>query len=179
MRYAGVIKNDVVNGQGVCVSFWTQYCPHHCEGCHNPQTWSKDGGYELPDDYIDKIIGYLRENGVHRNLSILGGEPLCEYNYKIVYDLLKAVKEKYPDTKVFVWTGSTFNDVISSFPKIIKYIDILVDGQFELNKRDITLPLRGSSNQRIIDVKGVVKQVRRGIEYLSYSGHAPINYTEY
>ena len=87
MKYAGIIENDTVDiDNGIAVSFWCQFCPHHCEGCHNPETWDKQGGYELPKDYIQQIIGLLKKNGIHRDLSILGGEPLCDANIQTVYD---------------------------------------------------------------------------------------------
>jgi anaerobic ribonucleoside-triphosphate reductase activating protein len=77
MRYAGIIKNDIAAGEGVNLTFFVQGCPFHCEGCHNPQTWAFDGGKEFTNDTLIEIINGLRANGVHRNLSIMGGEPLC------------------------------------------------------------------------------------------------------
>lgn len=159
MRYAGIIENDTVDiNKGISVSFWCQFCPHHCEGCHNPETWDKEGGYELPEDYIQQIIGLLKKNGIRRNLSILGGEPLCDFNIQIVYDLVKTVKEKDDSVRVFVWTGGIFEELKKTYPDIFRYIDILVDGPFLLKERDITLPLRGSNNQRVIDVSKSLKE---------------------
>lgn len=153
MKYAGVINDDIVNGRGVCVSFWVQGCPHHCPGCHNPETWERDGGYELPPDYIPRIEKLLKKNGIRRNLSILGGEPLCNDNIAIVFDLLMVVKYDMPWTKTFVWTGGKFEALKLVYPSTMKLIDVLIDGPFDITKRDITLPLRGSPNQRIIDVQ--------------------------
>lgn len=159
MRYAGIIENDTVDiDKGIAVSFWCQFCPHHCEGCHNPETWDKEGGYELPEDYIQQIIGLLKKNGIHRDLSILGGEPLCDFNIQIVYDLVKTVKEKDDSVRVFVWTGGIFKKLKETYQDIFRYIDILVDGSFLLKERDITLPLRGSNNQRVIDVSKSLKE---------------------
>ena len=94
MKYAGIINNDVVNGKGVCVSFWSQGCPHRCPGCHNPQTWEFDKGIEGDDDeVVDHIIEMLRKNGVKRNLSILGGEPLCNANYILHINSLTALEK--------------------------------------------------------------------------------------
>lgn len=153
MKYAGVINDDIVNGRGVCVSFWVQGCSHHCQGCHNPETWDKDGGYELPPDYIPCIEKLLKKNGIRRNLSILGGEPLCNDNIAIVFDLLMVVKYDMPWTKTFVWTGGKFEALKLVYPSTMKLIDVLIDGPFDITQRDITLPLRGSPNQRIIDVQ--------------------------
>ena len=157
MKYAGIINDDIVNGKGICISFWVSGCPHHCEGCHNPETWDKNYGYDLPDDYIQRIEKLLTKNGIKRNLSILGGEPLCLDNIAIVFDLLMIVKIDMPDTKTFVWTGGKYEDLLEWFPMVFKYIDVLVDGEFDITKRDITLPLRGSPNQRIIDVQASLK----------------------
>ena len=157
MKYAGVINDDIVNGRGVCVSFWVQGCPHHCPGCHNPETWDKDGGYELPPDYIPRIEKLLKKNGIRRNLSILGGEPLCNDNVSIVFALLLSVKHDMPWTKTFVWTGGKFETLKLAYPSTMKLIDVLIDGPFDITQRDITLPLRGSPNQRIIDVQQSLK----------------------
>lgn len=148
IRIADINKNDVINGQGICVSVWTQGCPHHCKGCHNPESWSFSGGYEVDEnEIIEKILQYLVENGVQRNLSILGGEPLCIENINFTITLLAKAKEKYPSIKTFVWTGYC----MEKFSKeILENIDVLIDGPFILEERDITLKLRGSKNQRIL-----------------------------
>ena len=155
-RYAGIIANDIVDSdKGVCVSFWTQFCPHRCKGCHNPETWSKDGGKPLPENYIEKVMNYIEENGIERNLSILGGEPLAECNREIILPLLKAVKEKHKNCLVYLWSGYVWEDIIDQplVRDIMKYVDVLIDGPFIQEKRDISLFLRGSDNQRVIDVQ--------------------------
>lgn len=129
---------------------------HFCKGCHNPDTWDIDGGMELPDNYIEYIIELLTKNGIHRNFSILGGEPLMLTNTSIVNNIVKAVRKQLPDTKIFLWTGFTYEELLkrkeSITNSILDTIDILIDGKFELDKRDITLWLRGSPNQRVIDI---------------------------
>lgn len=156
MRYAGIKPNDIVDGEGVCVSFWTQGCPHKCLGCHNPETWDFEGGYE-DEDYslLTLILKLINKNGVQRNLSILGGEPLCQQNIKFVEVLIKKAKEQYPDIKIFLWTGYSIDKIKSKeMDTILALTDVIVDGPFVLNKRDLTLKLRGSSNQRVL-YKGV------------------------
>lgn len=154
MKIAGLIRNDVVNGYDVCVSVWVQGCPFHCDGCHNPQTWSFGAGIEVEEDvFIKDVIAAIGENGVQRNLSLLGGEPLCEQNYPFVEKLIKTVKNVSPNTKVFIWTGYEWENLTQDQLNVASLANTLVDGQFELKNRDITLPFRGSSNQRIIDVK--------------------------
>ena len=148
IRIADINKNDVINGQGVCVSVWTQGCPHHCKGCHNPESWNFSGGYEVDEnEIIEKILQFLVENGVQRNLSILGGEPLCIENIDFTITLLAKAKEKYPSIKTFVWTGYRMEEFSK---EVLENIDVLIDGPFILEERDITLKLRGSKNQRIL-----------------------------
>ena len=111
-RYAGIIEDDFVDSDdGISVSFWVQGCPFHCPGCHNPQTWDYNGGQKLPPDFKEQILAALNKNGVKRNLSILGGEPMCEQNIELVHSLLSFIKFKLPDTKVYLWTGFTLEDL--------------------------------------------------------------------
>lgn len=155
MRYAGIIENDVVNGEGVCLSIFTQGCPHRCKGCFNSETWNFNGGIEVEDmdKFIKDTVIKIRENGVHRNLSILGGEPLCEENRHFVSLLVGVAKEAYPDIKIFLWTGYNIedlpkNDAIIQF--ILENVDVVIDGPYIDEERDITLKWRGSKNQRIL-----------------------------
>ncbi len=151
IRIADIITNDVINGQGICTSVWLQGCPHHCPGCHNPEAWNFDGGTLYDQDMVTfKILKIMRKNGIQRNLSILGGEPLCPQNAEFVRVLCAAARYMYPDIKIFCWTGYNLEDI---HPIFLKDIDVLIDGKFELDKRDVSLPLRGSSNQRIIHLK--------------------------
>ena len=101
-RYAKITFNDIVDGEGICVSFWTQGCPFRCPGCHNPDTWDFNGGVEIPSDIKGQIIKALSANGVQRNFSVLGGEPLCEENLDLVHSLIMAVRIAYPEIKIFV-----------------------------------------------------------------------------
>ena len=152
MRYAGIIENDVVNGEGICLSYWTQGCPHKCEGCHNPETWNFNCGKEdSKENILNKILTLLNKNNIHRNLSILGGEPLCDENIDFTMEILKQVKQKYPSIKTFVWTGYTYEELCKLYKNIIfDNIDVLIDGKYDKNQRDITLKLRGSKNQRVL-----------------------------
>ena len=157
MKYAGIIKNDVAAGKGVCVTFFVQGCDTHCPGCHNPETWDFDGGYEFTQDTINSIINALNANGVQRNLCIMGGEPLHERNQFLVQLLIQEIKKVYPDIKIYLWTGYVYEDLIEKHEKILQNIlqeiDVLIDGPFIKEQRDITLAMRGSRNQRIINLK--------------------------
>lgn len=154
MRYADIIYNDIVAGDGLCVSFYTQGCPHHCPGCHNPETWSFDGGKEFKPDLINDILKGLTAQDIERSFCILGGEPLCGENLFLTTLLVKTVKEQKPDTKIYIWTGYTYEELIKSTSPhmkiILDNIDVLIDGPFIQEERDITLALRGSKNQRIL-----------------------------
>lgn len=156
MRIAGLKLNDCVDGDGISVSLWTQGCPHRCPGCHNPETWDYEGGYE-DNEIRGKIIKALSANGIQRNFSILGGEPLCSQNKEDVLSILTCVKVAYPNIKIFLWTGYSYEDLLDrndeQINAILNQVDILIDGPFVQEKRDLTLYLRGSSNQRVINLQ--------------------------
>ena len=156
MRYAGLKENDIVDGEGICVSLWTQGCPHRCPGCHNPETWDYNGGMEIDmGELTTKVIQAIEKNGVKRNLSILGGEPLCPHNIDFVISLVNIVRTLFPYIKIFIWTGYRLEDLREKYQKsLFDKIDVLIDGPFELSQRDITLKLRGSKNQRVL-YKGI------------------------
>ena len=159
MKYAALKKNDIANAPGICVSFYTQGCPHRCPGCHNPDTWSFDGGKEFTPEVMNELLEALEANGVHRNLCILGGEPLCQENLFLTSLICQTVREKNPTVKIYIWTGYTIEELRENItnPKINNilngtYADVLIDGRFEIDKKDLNLEMRGSSNQRIIQL---------------------------
>lgn len=152
MRYAGIIKNDFSAAPGVSVTFYTQGCPHHCFGCHNPETWDFEGGKEFTPEVIDEILEALTANNIMRSLAIQGGEPLCVENEFLTLLIVKTVKEKFPDVKIYIWTGYYFNSLPNTpyIKQILELTDCLIDGPYIEDERDITLPMRGSRNQNII-----------------------------
>lgn len=160
IRFSGLKLNDATNcDEGIVVSLWVQGCPHHCPGCHNPETWDFKGGYETKtQEIIDKIIQAISANGITRNFSILGGEPLCPENLSFVEEVIIKIRDSYPDIKIFLWTGYTLEYLKEQkeqrIESILSRIDILIDGPFILAQRNITLPLRGSENQRVL-YKGI------------------------
>lgn len=149
MRYAGLIENDIVDSDdGICVSLWMQGCPHHCKGCHNPETWDFNGGIEIDrEKLVENVINSLTQNGVNRNFSILGGEPLAEENLEDTLYIINHIRNKFPKIKIYLWTGYTIENLKI---KDLKKIDVIIDGLYDEKLRDISLPLRGSSNQRIL-----------------------------
>ena len=150
-KYNAIIKNDVVNGSGVCVSFFVQGCPHHCKGCFNPETWDFEGGQPYTEKTKKEIIKAIGANGIQRNFSILGGEPLAGKNIEMTKDIVKTIRNIYPNIKIFLWTGYDFEDSSQDmdFFEILQYIDVVIDGKFIEELKDLNLKLRGSSNQRI------------------------------
>ena len=154
MRYANIIENDIVDSiSGINVSFWCQGCLFHCPHCHNPQTWDLNGGQELPSDYKEIILELLHKNKVDRGLSILGGEPLLEDNRQIVSDLIDYIKDKSPNTIIYLWSGFTYKQLKKSkdlrLKNILNKVDYLIDGRYEEDKKDLKLKMRGSSNQNV------------------------------
>ena len=109
MKYNTIKYNDVANAPGVAVSVYLQGCPHHCYNCFNPETWALDGGLEFTQDTLNDIVKGLTAFGVHRSLCILGGEPLCEENAFTTLLIIKTVKEKLPDTKIYIWSGYLYD----------------------------------------------------------------------
>lgn len=147
MRIADIKYPDVANGKGVRVSLFVQGCNRHCKGCFNEETWDFKGGRQFTDKDREKIFEYLSYSWVS-GLSVLGGEPL-EQSEELKL-LLKEVKEKHPNKDIWMWTGYKYEEVKDR--PILKYVDVLVDGAFVEDKKDLDLLFRGSSNQRIINL---------------------------
>ena len=155
MRFSKIKDNDIANGEGIVMSLWTQGCPHHCKGCFNMETWDFYGGQEFKEEDKEYILQNIDKNNIKRNLSILGGEPLCEQNIQGVINLCKEFKDRYPEKMVYVWTGYVLEEFNEIQSLLLDYIDVLVDGKFELENKDLSLKLRGSTNQRIIDINSI------------------------
>ena len=155
MRYNKIRKMDISNGPGVRISIFMQGCAFHCKNCFNPETWDFKGGKEFTDDTINRVLDLVDKEYI-AGLSILGGEPMHPSNIEGTTKLAKAFKEKYPDKTLWVWSGFTFEDL--SDKEVLKYVDVLVDGQFKTDLFDPRLKWRGSSNQRVIDVKESLKK---------------------
>ena len=152
MRFSKIKDNDIANGIGITMSLWPQGCPHHCKGCFNLETWDFNGGEEFTNEHLNYILENINKNNIKRNWAILGGEPLCPQNVKGVIQLCKQFKKHYPDKIIYLWTGYVIEDFTFTQKKILKYIDVLIDGRFEEDKKNLSIMLRGSSNQRVIDV---------------------------
>ena len=156
MRYSGLIKNDITAAPGLCVSFFTQGCPHHCPGCHNPETWDFNRGKEFTNDTLKEILEALTAQNIHRDLCIMGGEPLCQENAFLTRLIIQEVRKHAPGTKIYIWSGYTYEELkANQNPHIadsLRLADVLIDGPYIEAERDITLDMRGSRNQRVIDL---------------------------
>ena len=156
MRYNTIRKMDISNGPGVRVSIFMQGCQFHCKNCFNPETWDFKGGQEFTDDTINKVLD-LSDKDEIKGLSILGGEPMNPVNIEGTTKLAKAFKEKYPNKNIWMWTGYNFEKDLKD-KEVLKYIDVLVDGTYKDELHSPILKWKGSSNQRVIDLKKSLKE---------------------
>lgn len=147
MKIAKILNNDMCNGSGLRTTVFVSGCTHHCEGCHNKSLWDFNVGTEFSQEIISQVIALLTEDGISRDLSILGGEPLHPDNINALTELCRRVKETLPEVQIWIWTGYELHEKI--FCDIMSYIDIIIDGRFDSNKVSGEHLWRGSSNQKI------------------------------
>lgn len=152
MRYAQIRKMDIQNGPGVRVSVFIQGCPFHCDGCFNPESWDYQGGNPYTVEEHKHILELCKEDYIV-GLSVLGGEPLSSQNYESLIMLLYDFKQLYPEKSVWLWTGNLYENLSKEQLEMIENVDVLVDGPFIKELKDLNLKYRGSSNQRVIDLK--------------------------
>ena len=150
MNYCGLKNYDIANGPGLRVSLFVSGCRNHCKGCFQPETWNFEYGERYKGDTQAKVLDMLGNEHIS-GLSILGGDPFEPENLFNVTQLCKIAKFIYPDKTIWVWTGYSWEDIREN--DIFNYIDVLVDGRFEQDLKNLSLAFRGSFNQRIIDVK--------------------------
>lgn len=177
MRYASMRNLDISNGEGVGVSLFVQGCPFHCKNCFNSETWDFNGGKEWTEKTKNKFMELIDRPYIKR-VSFLGGECLAEQNLDGVLDLIKEIRISFPEKSIWLYTGFEWNSLMakicqSTFPdkdseriieihkkrqEIISLCNIVVDGEYIDEQKDLTLKWRGSKNQRVIDVKETLKQ---------------------
>ena len=145
-KYAKINYIDTVNGSGIRVSIFFSGCNFHCKNCFNSELWDFNYGIPFTEETINKIIELLTPDYI-KGLSILGGEPF--HNYDAVIKLIKKVKEIYPNKDIWIWTGYKFDDIPEKCKDILDLADVIVDGRYEEDKRDLSIAFRGSTNQRI------------------------------
>lgn len=179
MRYAQIDKCECCNGNNIGVSIFTQGCPIKCKGCHNASIWNPKEGKEFTTDTLNAIIDLLDKPYISR-LSILGGEPFLKENVESLADLVLITDLMFPDKKIWLWSGYLWKDIYSlafdtsyssigtqqewdwrdkkNLRNILFSLDVLVDGPFVQEQKDITLKWKGSANQRVIDVQKSLRQ---------------------
>ena len=150
MNYATIKKQDMLNGDGIRVSFWVSGCELHCYNCQNPEAWDKNFGQPYTEEVEKELFEALKKDYIS-GITFLGGQPLENYNIETVTQISKKIKEQLPQKTQWLYTGYHWNDIKDL--EIIKYLDVVIDGPYIEELRDISLKWRGSSNQRVIDVK--------------------------
>ncbi len=155
MRYHNITKDDMLNGDGLRVVLWVAGCSHCCKECHNPVTWDPDGGLLFDEAARQEVFGQLEKTYI-AGITFSGGDPLHSANRMDVRMLAQEVKRKYPDKTVWLYTGDVWENVYRD--PMMKYVDVLVDGEFQAQRRDAKLLWKGSSNQRVIDVQATLRQ---------------------
>lgn len=154
MKYSGIINCSIVDGEGFRVALYISGCKHHCEGCHNQQTWDFKYGKDFTNEVKEILFNRLDKNFI-KGLTLTGGDPL--YSSVELYPLLKEFRNRYGDTKdIWLYTGFTMNEILSveEYKQIIDICDYVVDGKFEITKRNVSLKFRGSDNQIIWEKDG-------------------------
>ena len=177
MKYAEIKKTDIANGTGVRVSLFVSGCTHHCKGCFNSDTWDFNYGEEFTEQTEEELLQALKPEFI-AGLTLLGGEPFEPDNQRRLLPFLKKVREAYPQKTIWCYTGYLLDTELQTESRarcevtdeMLSLLDVLVDGEFVLEKKDITLRFRGSSNQRIIDVPKTLKEGE--ITVLTFSGTA-------
>ena len=156
-RYSTIKDFDMNQADGISVSLWLQGCEHKCEGCFNKSTWSFEDGKKFTKKTIETVLYYLVKDDIHKNLSILGGEPLSSNKLDMLLELIIQTKKINKDIQIWIWTGYVIEELNKKQKEILNYIDVLVDGPYVKSKHNPTR-YKGSYNQRVIDIKQTLKQ---------------------
>lgn len=173
MRYHNITKDDMLNGDGLRVVLWVAGCSHCCKDCQNPITWDPNGGIPFDEAAKQEIFDQLDKPYIS-GITFSGGDPLHSANRLEVRNLMAEIREKYPDKTIWLYTGDLWENVLHY--AMMQYIDVLVDGEFMADKKDVKLLWKGSSNQRVINVQKSLKQTDPVIPVLhcgdySYENH--------
>lgn len=155
MRYHNITKDDMLNGDGLRVVLWVAGCSHCCKECHNPVTWDPLGGVAFDEAARQELFHELEKDYIS-GITFSGGDPLHSVNRHEIKELAKQIKEKYPDKTVWLYTGSEWESICQD--PVLSYVDVLVDGEFKIEEKDVKLKWKGSKNQRVIDVQKSLKQ---------------------
>jgi len=169
MRYHNITKDDMLNGDGLRVVLWVAGCSHCCKECHNPITWDPDGGLLFDEAAKQEIFEQL-EHSYISGITFSGGDPLHSANRLDVRNLMAEIREKYPDKTIWLYTGYEWKEVWH-YP-MMKYVDVVVDGEFKIDLKDTNLLWKGSSNQKVINVQETLKKTDPTIPVLHCGDYA-------
>lgn len=152
LNIAGIVDDSIVDGPGIRLTVFFQGCLHHCKNCHNPETWPMNIGKNIS---VDEIINKLKNNPLLQGITLSGGDPL--YQIGGCLSLCKAIKKELPYLDIILYTGFTFEEILEmnnkNMKELLSFLDVIIDGPYIDDLRDLTLKFRGSKNQRIINVK--------------------------
>ncbi|WP_426711429.1 anaerobic ribonucleoside-triphosphate reductase activating protein [Cetobacterium sp. SF1] len=160
MNYCDIKYTDMLNGQGIRVSLFVSGCSHYCKGCFNSDTWNPNYGFPFTEDIENNIINYFyKYSSSLRGLSLLGGDPTYHDNIPHLVKFLTKFKQHFPNKDIWIWSGYTWENIIQNSQRLelIKLCDVLIDGKFDIEKKDPNLKWKGSSNQRVIDIQKSLK----------------------
>ncbi len=169
MRYHNITKEDMLNGDGLRVVLWVSGCSHCCKGCQNPMTWDPDGGLPFDEKALNEIYEQLDKSYIS-GITLSGGDPLHSANRADIKDLVIDIKNKYPQKTVWLYTGYSWEAIYDL--QLMQYVDVVVDGEFEIDKKDNTLFWKGSSNQRVIDVQKTLASDKPDVPVLFCHDHS-------
>ncbi|MFI3211782.1 MAG: anaerobic ribonucleoside-triphosphate reductase activating protein [Eubacteriales bacterium] len=155
MRYHNITKDDMLNGDGLRVVLWVAGCSHCCKECHNPITWDPNGGVAFDQAAKEEIFEQLEKPYIS-GITLSGGDPLHAANRLDIRALAEEIKEKYPNKTIWLYTGAKWEGIW--YYPVMQFLDVLVDGEFEVATKDAKLLWKGSKNQRVIDVQATLKQ---------------------
>ena len=156
MNYSGIKYSDMINGKGVRVSLFVSGCTHRCKGCFNKDTWDANYGNPFTEKEEEEIFLYFKKYGkAAKGLSLLGGDPTYCKNVEPLIEFLKKFKSQFPDKDIWMWSGFTWEQLEKDSKRfeLVSLCDVLIDGRFDIEKKDLNLKWKGSSNQRVIDVQ--------------------------
>lgn len=150
MRYHNISTDDMLNGDGLRVVLWVSGCEHRCKNCQNPLTWDKNDGLEIDENVYKELYTELNKKYIS-GITLSGGDPLAKFNREDTTKLVKNIRDRYKEKTIWIYTGYKYEDIKNL--EVMKYIDVLVDGKFIDELKDVSVPWKGSTNQRVIDIK--------------------------
>lgn len=169
MRYHNITRDDMLNGDGLRVVLWVAGCSHCCKECHNPITWDPNGGLPFDDRTKQEIFEQLDKPYIS-GITFSGGDPLHAANRLEVRNLMAEIKEKYTDKTIWLYTGDLWENIFHY--SLMQYVDVVVDGEFEIALKDVKLLWKGSRNQRVIDVQKTLQSPNPSIPVLHCGDYA-------